>query len=59
MGGRRNVEMLTGGVLIRWGVDESISSGSTSVDFRLLFRQSATDDRDGTKAEGKYFNDGI
>ena len=46
-------------VLIPWDVAESISSDSTSVDFRLLFRQSATDDRDGTEAEGKQFNDGI
>ena len=45
--------------MLRWSVAESISSGSTSVDFRPLLWQTTGDDRDSTKAEAKHFNDGI
>ena len=45
--------------MLRWSVAESISSGSTSVDFRPLLWQTTGDDRGGTKAESKHFNYGI
>jgi len=40
-------------------VAKFMSSGNTTVDFRPPFRQTTSDDRDGTKGEYKRFGDGI